>query len=50
MGCVGKPADANFQSKYMAMFAVFSCSLLPHVAELSNNLHTDVKFQKRPMH
>ena len=40
----------EFTLKYMAMFFVFNCSSLPHVAEFSNHLHTDVRFQNWPMH
>ena len=50
LGYVGDPAGANFPLKYMAMFVAFDRSSLPHVAEFSTHLHTDVKFQNQPMH
>ena len=49
-GCVGEPAETNFPLKYMATFITFDRLLLPHVAEFSNHLHTDVRFQNSPTH
>ena len=48
LGYVGELDGAKFPLKYMAMFVVFDQSLLPHIAEFSNQLHIDVRFHNLP--
>ena len=48
LGCVGVPAGTNFPLKYMEIYVEYDRSPLPYVAESSNYIYTDSKFQNPP--
>ena len=40
---------ANSPLNSMLIYTAFDCAPLPHIGDLPNGLHTDIKFQNQPI-
>ena len=47
LGCLGLPVAANSPLNSMGLYTVFDRAPLPRIGDLSNGLHTDLKFQNQ---
>ena len=45
LGCLGLPVVENSPFNSMGIYTVFDHAPLPHIRDLPNVLHTDLKFQ-----
>ena len=47
LGCLGLPVAANSPFNSMGIYTMFDHTPLPHIGDLLNDLHTNLKFQNQ---